>query len=126
MLVIACIVIVGAFTLRVQAGDQVGLMGMSDFVLPPLCLSRAWFGIHCPGCGLTRSFIYLAQGDWVASWEMHHLGWLLAVMVVLQIPYRIYGLCCPQKVLLQRRVRDGIAQILIALLIVNWAIGILF
>jgi hypothetical protein len=41
MLVIACLVIVASFLLRVHADEQVGLAGASEWVLPPLCLSRA-------------------------------------------------------------------------------------
>jgi hypothetical protein len=125
MLVIACVVIAGSFSLRVQSDDQVGLFGLSEFVLPPLCLSRACFGVQCPGCGLTRSFIFLAQGNWQSSWESHHLGWLLAVLVLLQIPYRIHGLLTPRSALIPSKTRFWIAQTLIALLIGNWLIGLL-
>jgi hypothetical protein len=125
MLVIACLAIVGSFALRIHSDDQVAVIGTSELILPPLCLSRAWFGISCPGCGLTRSFICLASGHWRASWEMHRLGWLLAILVLMQIPYRIHGLCYPHKALLSRRLRNGIAQLLIGLLIVNWLIGLL-
>jgi hypothetical protein len=123
MLAIACVVIAASFLLRVHAGDQVHLAGASELVLPPLCLSRAWFGVSCPGCGLTRSFIYLAQGDWQASWSTHHLGWLLASLVLLQIPYRIHGLCRPRTALLSFKMRHWIALVLIGLLIGNWLVG---
>jgi hypothetical protein len=125
MLVISCLVIAASFVLRVQSGEQVGLCGAAHLVLPPLCLAREWFGVCCPGCGLTRSFIHLAHADWRASWESHRLGWLLAGLVVLQIPYRIHGLCRPQRALLPARVRKGIGYGLIGLLVLNWLIGFL-
>src|SRR3954454_16571087 len=78
MLVASGFILVASFALRVQAPDQVAVSWLADVVLPPLCLSREWFGVCCPGCGLTRSFVYLAHGDWRASWEAHRLGWLLA------------------------------------------------
>lgn len=53
------------------------------------------FQRDCPGCGLTRSFIYLAHGDWRGSVAVHRFGWLLALGVVLQIPYRMLVLWKP-------------------------------
>ena len=118
---ISCLVIAASFALRVESETQVKL---SEFVLPPLCLSRAWFGVSCPGCGLTRSFIHLAHGNWYASWEAHRLGWLLAIMVVVQVPYRIHGLRHPRSALIPPRARNGIAYLLIGLLVGNWLIGL--
>jgi hypothetical protein len=123
MLVIACLVIVASFLLRVRGGDQVELLGVPEFALPPLCLSRAWFGVECPGCGLTRSFVYLAQGDCQGSWAAHHLGWLLAAFAVLQVPYRIHGLCRPHQALIPFKLRHWISLTLIGLLIGNWVVG---
>ena len=44
------------------------------------------FGIDCPGCGLTRSFIHLAHAEPLAAWELNPLSWLLFGYVVAQIP----------------------------------------
>ena len=125
MLVIACAVIIASFLLRVHAEDRVCVLGLSEWIVPPLCVSREWFGVTCPGCGLTRSFIFLAQGDWQAAWTAHRLGWLLATCVVLQIPYRILGLYRPQKALIPLKARHWISLILIGLLIGNWMVGLL-
>ncbi len=126
MLVLACLVIVAAFLLRVQdGGEQVALRGGVEVVVPPLCMAREWFGVCCPGCGLTRSFIYLAEGDWQASWRAHRLGWLLAAGVLLQIPYRLHGLCRPQCVLLPPWLRRWLGYGLIGLLFGNWLLGML-
>ena len=87
---IACIVIAGSLAMRVGVGRSGETFGNSS-CRPCACPARR-FGVSCPGCGLRRSFIYLAHGDWDASWQSHRLGWLLAAMVALQIPYRIHGL----------------------------------
>ena len=62
------------------------------FSLPPLCVSRAWWGVECPGCGLTRSFVALSSGELVESLRLHRVGWLLYIAVVGKIPYRAYKL----------------------------------
>ncbi len=35
--------------------------------LVPPCILYTYFGIYCPGCGGTRSLIYLLQGDIIRS-----------------------------------------------------------
>lgn len=36
-------------------------------ILPP-CLWTSLFGVECPSCGMTRSFISLLQLDFQAAW----------------------------------------------------------
>lgn len=43
------------------------------------CLFQATLGIPGPGCGLTRSWIALAQGDVLKSLQFHLLGPVLAL-----------------------------------------------
>lgn len=51
-----------------------------SFILPSsgvgvtVCMFRRAFGIACPGCGLTRSFIELSHGHLTQAFRMHPLG----------------------------------------------------
>jgi hypothetical protein len=47
-----------------------------------LCVFRSLTGLPCPGCGLTRSFCALAQGDVSAAFRFHILGPMAYVVVV--------------------------------------------
>jgi hypothetical protein len=38
------------------------------------CPIRYWTGIPCPTCGMTRSFVALARGDWGHALTHHALG----------------------------------------------------
>ena len=91
-LALATLVAVLAWSLEVRPDERVAFRGYSQWPLPHSCYSRAVFGVPCPGCGLTRSFIYLARGDWRSAWQEHRLGWLLAGIVALQFPYRVWAL----------------------------------
>lgn len=42
---------------------------------PVLCPFRLITNLPCPGCGLTRSWVALAQGDVTGSLTYHPLGW---------------------------------------------------
>ena len=73
VLAVAFIVAVLAFVLVEVPGGRVAFRGLREYPLPPSCVSRSLFGLNCPGCGLTRSIIHLAEGDWSASWRA--TGW---------------------------------------------------
>ncbi len=46
----------------------------TDLSSPFFCPFRTLTGIPCPGCGMTRSFLALAQGDLSGSLSYHILG----------------------------------------------------
>ena len=93
--------------------------------LPESCPARSLLHIECPGCGLTRSFIHLAHGDWRASWNVHRVGWFLALAVVLQIPYRLVALRSDSGLPLGTSFPKLFGTLLIVLLLVNWLINLI-
>jgi len=123
MLLISSAVLLVAFLLQVLPDRCVAVRGLEAYPLPALCPSRSVLGIDCPGCGLTRSFIHLANNQWRESYAVHRLGWLLAAAVAVQIPYRLY--CLQQNGReFHPRFTDWVGRVLIYLLVVNWALGI--
>lgn len=64
----------------VVEAEQLRIAGRS---LPDLCPARGW-GWRCPGCGLTRSAVLLAQGDAGAAWRAHPGGFVLLGLVLLE------------------------------------------
>jgi hypothetical protein len=115
--------LVAAPLLKVLPDEQVALLAAPSVVLPPTCMSREWFGVSCPGCGLTRSFIHIAHGDWTESLRVHRLGWLLMVVAALQVPYRTHLLLGSRRFALHDRVASAIGTALIALLVANWGLA---
>jgi hypothetical protein len=120
---LAVAVIFAAALLEVLPDERVALLGLSAYPLPHLCMSRAMFDVSCPGCGLTRSFVYLAHGDWRAAWTIHHLGWLMAALVVGQIPYRALILARVFEPI-SARTAQWLAFAVLGLLIANWALSL--
>ena len=120
ILALAVLVICMAFALEVRGSGRVAVRGVPGFVLPHTCATRILFDTPCPGCGLTRSFIHLAAGRWQAAFGVHRLGWLLACLVVAQVPYRVVRL-------IDRRVGPPgwtvvVSWIMIGLLLLNWGL----
>jgi Protein of unknown function (DUF2752)/Prokaryotic RING finger family 1 len=122
VLAIACGVWVLAFALQVLPAGRVSFRGLPMIPLPQACFSRSWLGLRCPGCGLTRSIIHLAQGNWRASWQEHRLGVLMAIVITLQIPYRLLALRRPDRPLVAPRWQAVLGYALIALLLGNWLV----
>ncbi len=122
MLWLSLAIIAAAFILQTRDSGAVGPAFLPSINLPTLCGSRALFGIECPGCGLTRSFLALAAGDLTASLGYHRLGWLLALAVVLQIPYRLF---CLRELRTSRPTRTlpiWFGNFLLAALVINWLV----
>lgn len=126
MLVIAGVILCLSFLLQVRSDQKVEFSFLPGMASPETCLSRGLWGIPCPGCGLTRSFIHLAAGDPAASLAVNRVGWLLALAVVIQLPYRclmLYWLSSrglPEPI--PAWLISGFGWILILALIINWAL----
>lgn len=92
LLLALCLLVLGlAGVLSVRGGEQVLLPGQR-VAIPELCTSKRLWGIDCPGCGMTRSFIALAHGDVRRAWSYNPAGvWLFAIMLF-QVPYRLLQL----------------------------------
>jgi hypothetical protein len=124
VLAVATFVVMMAFALDVlPGGTRVAFHGLHGWPLPQTCLFRVWTGRDCAGCGLTRSFILLAHGRFQESIHMHRLGWLMALAVVLQIPYRLLSLRRRDRPLLPRPIPQVFGWCLIVALVVNWVAG---
>ncbi len=124
MLAIACTIVILAFVLVEVANGRVAVRGFTRYPLPETCISRSLFGLNCPGCGLTRSIIHLAEGDWRASWRSHRLGGLFAAVIVFQVPYRLLALRRPDRPVIPTRWLTLFGYLLIAMLIGNWLIDL--
>src|SRR5262245_43411759 len=73
-----------AMLVRSRWGPPIFLAGLLlAFVLPrggfgvPMCSFKVYTGLPCPGCGLTRSMIDVAHGDFAGALRMNPLGPLL-------------------------------------------------
>jgi hypothetical protein len=125
MLGLSVAVIVLACLLSVRGDQRVEFGGLHGWPIPELCQSKAMFGIDCPGCGLTRSFIHLAHGDVTASFQRHRLGWLVALFVVLQIPYRVWAIRSGLSAPLGNKLPWAGMWIVVLLLMANWVVKLI-
>jgi hypothetical protein len=62
------------------AGDSVSLADGRP--LGGMCLVHNLFGVDCPFCGMTRSFVALAHGEVGKAFEFHPAGPLLFLAMI--------------------------------------------
>jgi hypothetical protein len=110
-----------AALLVVIDGEHVGFFFLPDYPFPTLCTARSLLGVDCPGCSLTRSVIHLVHGRIVQSLAMHHLGWFIFLLIVLQAPLRIWCLFRGELNLLNLRATQTLLWIMLGLtLCLDW------
>ena len=61
------------------------------------CPVRHWTGVICPSCGMTRSFMAIARGDWHSAIDYHLFGPLLFIGFGLTIIHAILELSIDRR-----------------------------
>jgi len=87
----------------------------------PLCAFKAWTGLPCPGCGMTRSVFRFAQGDLWTSFRFHPLGVAGATLALSVLAGGVIGAVTGRDPVWPRVARRGSA---IALAFVFGLIGL--
>lgn len=123
-LLVSSAVVVLALLLEVRADQRVAFCFLPDHPLPHTCLARMVFESGCPGCGLTRSLIQLAHGNWCAAFAQHRLGWLMAGTILLQFPYRVLALRQADGEMPGSSAVRYAGFVLVFLLVANWLLDI--
>lgn len=57
-----------------------GVLAMCLLRLP--CPWKAWLGIPCPGCGMTRAWVSALQLDFSQAFRLHPMFWSVPVMAL--------------------------------------------
>jgi hypothetical protein len=85
----AIIIIVLSRILTIE-GSGVVLPLFGGYNLPGACTFKAIFGIDCPTCGMTRSFISISRFSFKEAYKYNPIGFLAYILILFQIPYRIF------------------------------------
>ena len=90
---------------------------------PTLCPFRFLTHLPCPGCGMGRACIALAQGNLAGAWHYHPFAFFL-------IPLALGLACSPSRfgrawLVLPPSVRKGLAGGMLALVLVLWGYRLL-
>lgn len=89
LLLIICAVVVGLAAVLTPTPELVELFGTP---IPETCAYKRVLGMSCPGCGLTRSFTYMAHFQPLQALKMNWIGPPFFLFVLAQVPYRVLRL----------------------------------
>ena len=98
--------------------DRVAVGGVP---IPPLCPFKLVTGHNCPGCGITRALVLAFHGEWRASFAMHLWGIPLALLALLQVPYRLYRIFGGRPAHLSAPVKTWTGRLVLLSLLLPWA-----
>jgi hypothetical protein len=72
--------------------------GYGDRSSPLFCPFKALTGIPCPGCGMTRSFMAIATGNFDQALDCHAFGFVLFIGLAIAIVHLSLELLSKRKI----------------------------
>lgn len=91
-----------------------------------ICPFRLIFSYHCPFCGLSRSFIALAHGDFYISLRYHPLGWLMFLSFAASFIAICYSMIRKRPAVCESRIFIVGCLVVAAIFVLYWVIQIIF
>lgn len=93
----------------------------------PQCNWVAAFDTPCPTCGMTTSFTYAAEGDFLSSIHAQPLGFLLAILTACTFLVSLYVLVTGSAVggMLAGMWRPRMIWLIVGVLVIAWGYKIL-
>lgn len=82
----------GVLAVAVLMRPDPDVLTLFGWEVPVVCSFRRLFGVGCPGCGLTRSFVFLAHGMPLEALRINAFGPFLFALVAAQPPWRLWRL----------------------------------
>lgn len=101
LLSLSAAVLVLAVALQVRGEEQV-VIPVIDIPVPGTCSFKAYVGVDCPGCGLTRCFVSVAHGQLGRAWHYNPVGIFFFAVVATQLPFRTLQIW---------RLRQGLSEV---------------
>lgn len=94
-------------------------IGIANMIFGRICPARFLFGIPCPGCGITRTFLLLAQGKLIQASKMH-IFWIPMVVLVIAFLIVRYLVFDKEKNILYMKIIKKITYVMLVLSIVYY------
>ena len=88
-LLMSLAVIVCSFVMTSEGQTIVRVPGL-PIQMPETCMSKRLWGIDCPGCGLTRSFISMSHAQFSRAFSFNPAGPIVYLFVLAQIPWHAF------------------------------------
>ncbi|MEM7475606.1 MAG: DUF2752 domain-containing protein [Planctomycetota bacterium] len=125
------LMLLATLILDVRAEGRVGIAG-TEFLLPESCMMKSRFQVECPGCGLTRSMIHIANGRFSAAWGLNWVSFVVFVYSLIQLPISLlHAFLAPESKAASRLyqiaiwVNERAMVVVIVLLATRWLLNLI-
>jgi len=85
---------------------------VTEYMIP--CMNKSLFGVDCPGCGIQRSAVMVAQGDFAGAYEMYPAIFTLILM------FGVIGLNYFFKIKYGTKIIVGLAIINVTVIMISY------
>ena len=85
---------------------------VTEYMIP--CMNKSLFGVDCPGCGIQRSAVMVAQGDFAGAFEMYPAIFTLILM------FGVIGLNYFFKIKYGTKIIAGLAIINVTVIMISY------
>jgi len=122
ILIFCSTILLLSFFLTIDGGSNVCLPILNKYPIHGICLFKEIFGIDCPTCGLTRSFISISHLHFENAWDFNRASIFIYVFVLFQIPYRICLIWKKQGLITDNYLKTSrsYSYVVAIILIANW------
>ncbi len=115
--ILVSLAVVGTASLLEIRGERRVQLPGEGWTVPELCTYHRLTGYDCPGCGMTRSFISMAHGQWQQAWHYHPFGSILFLYIAAQVPFQTWQIMRLRRGRALLRVEPWHSRLVIAFLI---------
>lgn len=78
-----------------------------------VCIFHEITGLYCPGCGITRSFVAIVNGEYYQAFRFNPYGCLVLPFLIFYIQYEFYCWGFNKKDCIIRKIPKSILYVLI-------------
>lgn len=120
------IIIIISYILSIK-NNMICLPPFNNLLFPTTCVFKMITGLNCPFCGLTRSFVALSHLQFLTAWELNRAGVFIYLLVLWQLPYRIFCIIIKEAVITRSLSLFNIigCGLAVTMLAINWILHLL-
>lgn len=128
--ILGVLLILGVFAVAAIAYIQHGTAFIDLIVLEPRaigkCFYRENFGISCPSCGLTRSFISIGKFNFSDAFGYNRIGPFIYLLFILALIFNVFGIFKSRYTRLMGKLVAVYGVAVCIILVISWVLDYFF
>lgn len=128
--IVSVLAILGVFTIAAIAYIQkdvafINFIGLNHYEIGK-CFYREHFGITCPSCGLTRSFISIENFRFRDAFSFNRVGIMIYLLFIFVLVFNVFGICKAKITGYIGKCIAVYAVLICLVLVISWVLNFFF